>query len=103
MATPYGRPRRLAIEACSGTADLAEELATKHELSIHLAHPGYAARMKRSPDKTDFSDAHLLADLTRNNNLPKVWLALGPIRQLRRLMRHRAQLVRRRKDVRLRI
>jgi len=59
--------------------------------------------MKRSPDKTDHSDAHLLADLTRINYLPKVWLAPEPIRQLRRLMRHRAQLVRRRKDVKLRI
>jgi transposase len=59
--------------------------------------------MKRSPDKTDWSDAQLLADLTRINYLPKVWLAPEPIRQLRRLMRHRAQLVRRRKDVKLRI
>jgi transposase len=103
VATRHGRPRRLAIEACSGAADLAEELATKRELSIDLAHPGYVARMKRSPDKTDFSDAHLLADLTRINYLPKVWLAPEPIRQLRRLMRHRAQLVRRRKDIKLRI
>jgi transposase len=59
--------------------------------------------MKRSPDKTDYNDAHLLADLTRINYLPKVWLAPESIRQLRRLMRHRAQLVRRRKDIKLRI
>jgi len=103
VATRHGKPRRLAIEACSGAADLAETLATKHDLPIDLAHPGYVARMKRSPDKTDHSDAHLLADLTRINYLPKVWLAPEPIRQLRRLMRHRAQLVRRRKDVKLRI
>jgi transposase len=103
VATRYGKPRRLAIEACSGAADLAEALATRHDLAIDLAHPGYVARMKRSPDKTDHGDAHLLADLTRINYLPKVWLAPESIRQLRRLMRHRAQLVRRRKDIKLRI
>jgi hypothetical protein len=84
VASRYGKPRRLAIEACSGAADLAETLATKHALPIDLAHPGYVARMKRSPDKTDYNDAHLLADLTRINYLPKVWLAPEPIRQLRR-------------------
>jgi len=103
VATRYGRPRRIAIEACCGAADLAEELVTERGLSVDLAHPGYAARMKRSPDKTDLGDAHLLADLTRINYLPKVWLAPESIRRLRRLMRHRAQLVRRRKDVKLRI
>ncbi|MCH8046060.1 MAG: hypothetical protein IID44_20290 [Planctomycetes bacterium] len=45
--------------------------------------------MKRSPDKSDLSDAHLLADLTRVNYLPKVWLVPQAIRVLRRLMRHR--------------
>ena len=103
VATRYGQPRRVAIEACCGAADLAEELASERGLSIDLAHPGYVARMKRSPDKTDLGDAHLLADLTRINYLPKVWLAPESIRRLRRLMRHRAQLVRRRKDVKLRI
>jgi transposase len=70
---------------------------------VELAHPGYVARLKRSPDKTDLSDAHLLADLARVNYLPVVWLAPESTRQLRRLVRHRAQLVRRRKDVKLRI
>ena len=103
VATRYGRPRRIAIEACCGAADLAEELVTERGLPVDLAHPGYVARMKRSPDKTDLGDAHLLADLTRINYLPKVWLAPESTRRLRRLMRHRAQLVRRRKDVKLRI
>ena len=103
VATRHGRPRRVAIEACCGAADLAEELASRRGLTVELAHPGYVARMKRSPDKTDLGDAHLLADLTRINYLPKVWLAPESIRQLRRLMRHRAQLVCRRKDVKLRI
>jgi transposase len=102
-AAQYGKPRRVAIEACCGAADLADELAAEYGLLVQMAHPGYVNRMKRSPDKTDWGDAQLLADLTRINYLPKVWLAPEAIRQLRRLMRHRAQLVRRRKDVKLRI
>lgn len=103
VATRFGHPVRMAIEACCGAADMAEELASRQELPIQLAHPGYVARLKRSPDKTDLSDAHLLADLARVNYLPKVWLAPEATRQLRRLVRHRAQLVRRRVDVKLRI
>lgn len=102
-AQRYGEPRRIAIEACCGAADLAEELATVHGLPVQLAHPGYVNRMKRSPDKHDFGDAQLLADLVRVNYLPSVWLAPRATRELRRLVRHRAELVRRRKDVKLRI
>ncbi len=103
IAVRYGRPRRMAIEACCGAADLAEELTTQRNLPVQLAHPGYVNRIKRSPDKTDFGDARLLADLTRVNYLPSVWLAPRSIRELRRLVRHRVQLVRRRKDVKLRV
>lgn len=103
FSTRYGSPRRIAIEACCGAADLAEELVTRRGLPVQLAHPGYVNRMKRSPDKTDLGDAQLLADLARVNYLPRVWLAPKWIRQLRRLVRHRAQLVRRRTDVKLRI
>jgi transposase len=99
----HGEPRRIAIEACCGAADLAEELAIGHGLPVQLAHPGYVNRMKRSPDKTDLGDAQLLADLVRVNYLPKVWLAPQAIRELRRLVRHRAQLVRQRTDAKLRI
>ena len=99
----FGIPRRMAIEACCGAADLAEELVTQRGLPVQLAHPGYVNRMKRSPDKTDLGDAQLLADLVRVNYLPSVWLAPRATRELRRLVRHRAQLVRRRRDVKLRI
>lgn len=103
FATRHGQPRRMAIEACCGAAELAERLSVERGLPVALAHPGYVNRMKRSPDKTDLGDAQLLADLTRVNYLPAVWLAPRNIRELRRLMRHRCQLVRRRKDVKLRI
>ena len=54
----HGRPVRIAIEACCGAADMAEELIVERKLPVELAHPGYVARLKRSPDKTDFADAH---------------------------------------------
>lgn len=103
MVVRHGRPVRVAAEACCGAANLAQELADRFQWPTELAHPGYVARMKGSPDKSDFSDAHLLADLVRVNYLPKVWLAPESIRQLRRLVRHRQQLVARRRDLKLRI
>jgi transposase len=102
-ATRHGRPERMAIEACCGAADLAERLSVDAGLPIQLAHPGYVNRLKRSPDKTDLADAQLLADLVRVNYLPAVWLAPRNVRELRRLVRHRLQLVRRRKDLKLRL
>jgi transposase len=53
-----------AIESCCGAADLADELIA-HGWMVNLAHPGYVARMKQSPDKTDYGDARMLADLTK--------------------------------------
>lgn len=102
-ATRHGTPKRIAIEACCGAANLAEELATNRNLPMQLAHPGYVNRMKRSPDKSDLSDAQLLADLVRVDYLPRVWLAPQEIRELRRLVRHRANLVAGRKDTKLRL
>ena len=73
-------------------ADFAEELV-QDGWHVDLAHPGYVSRMKRNPDKTDFSDARMLADLTRVGYLPRVWLAPHAVRELRRLVRYRQQLV----------
>ena len=71
----HGADVRAAIEACCGAADLAEELVSEEGWSVDLAHPGYVARIKQSPDKSDFSDARLVADLARVGYLPRVWLA----------------------------
>src|SRR5690606_25974144 len=70
----FGVVVRAGIEACTGSADLAEELV-QHGWSVDLAHPGYVARMKQNPDKTDYGDARMLADLERVGYLPRVWLA----------------------------
>lgn len=102
-AVPRGVRVEAALEACCGAADLADELVEQAGWSVSLAHPGFVARMKQNPDKTDFSDARLLADLTRVGYLPKVWLAPAELRELRRLVRFRQQKVDERRNVKLRI
>jgi transposase len=92
-----------AIESCCGAAGLADELIGHAQWSVNLAHPGYVARMKQSPDKTDFSDARMLADLQRVGYLPKVWLAPEEVRELRRLVHYRQSLARERRNLKLRI
>jgi transposase len=103
LADRHGTVRRAGIEACCGAADLADELIAKAGWPVDLAHPGYVRRMKRSPDKHDHGDAHVLADLQRVGYLPKVWLAPACVRELRRLVRFRQQLADRKRDVKLRI
>lgn len=102
VAEAWGPVQAAALEACCGAADLAEELVAGG-WSVSLAHPGFVARMKQNPDKTDYADARLLADLLRVGYLPKVWLAPERLRCLRRLVRHRQQLVDQRRDIKLRI
>jgi transposase len=82
-----------ATESCCGAADLADELIAAG-WQVNLAHPGYVARMKQSPDKTDFIDA---------GYLPRVWLAPEEVRELRRLVHYRQSLTRERKNLKLQI
>lgn len=102
VAERYGVVQAAALEACCGAANLAQELVEKG-WSVSLAHAGFVARMKQNPDKTDYGDARLLADLLRVGYLPKVWLAPERLRRLRRLVRYRGQLVNQRRDAKLRI
>ena len=92
-----------ALESSTGASDLADELVHQAGWSVDQAHPGYVSRIKQSPDKTDFSDAQLLADLERVGYLPRVWHPPVFIRELRRLVRYRQQLVARRRATKLRI
>lgn len=103
LARRFGRSIRASIEACTGTANLADELLHHAGWSIDLAHPGYVQRMKQSPDKTDFTDARMLADLVRVGYLPRVWLAPEAVRELRRLVRRRQDLVNRRRVLKLQV
>jgi transposase len=99
----HGTVVHAAIESCTGAADLADELVQRQGWSVDLAHPGFVARMKQNPDKTDYTDARLLADLERVGYLPRVWLAPQEVRELRRLVRYRHQLVDERRRIKLRI
>lgn len=102
-ANRLGSVQGVAIECCCGAANLAKELADQAGWNVSLAHPGFVARMKQNPDKTDFTDARVLADLHRVGYLPKVWLAPHEIRELRRIVRYRQELVNERRNVKLRI
>jgi transposase len=99
---PKGVQVVAAIESCCGAAAFAEKLIEQPGWSVHLAHAGYVSRMKQSPDKSDFTDARLLADLVRVGYLPKVWLAPIQTRELRRMVRLRQQIVNYRKKEKLR-
>lgn len=93
----------VAIEACCGAAKLADELIGRYGWPTQLAHPGYVRRMKQNPDKTDYSDARILADLQRVGYLPPVWLVPSAIRELRRVTRGRQALVEEARRVKLRV
>jgi len=83
LAERFGPVRSAAIEACCGAADLADELVERGGWTVHMAHPGFVARMKQNPDKTDYSDAQVVADLERVGYLPRVWIAPKALRELR--------------------
>ena len=93
----------VAVEACSGAAYLADEMVDRYGLTVFLAHAGYVSKLKQSPDKSDYSDARLLADLLRVGYLPRVWHAPQWIRELRTLIRYRQSLVRQRRAAKQRI
>lgn len=103
LVSQYGSFALCAVEACCGAADFAHRLRTSTGWDVRLAHPGYARRLKQSPDKSDHDDAQLLADLVRVKYLPEVWLAPTHTRELRRLVRYRQQLKRSRVEIKLRI
>ena len=98
-----GIVQRAAIEACSGSADLAEELIANAGWHIELGHAAYVAKLKGSPDKSDFSDARLIADLTRVGYLPQTWLPPAYLRDLRQLVGYRQQWVDQRRALKLRV
>lgn len=91
------------IEACTGAADLADELRANAGWPMQLAMPGIVKKMKLNPDKTDRQDADVLCDLGRINYVPRVWLAPKGVRELRLVTRYRQQLVNQRRAAKLRM
>lgn len=102
-AAPTGRPIAAAIEAGTGAADLGDQLTDLAGWDVSLAHAQYVAKLKQSPDKSDFSDARLLGDLTRVGYLPRTWRPPQRTRELRRVSRHRHELADQRRHTKLRI
>src|SRR5262249_39975306 len=102
-AGKFGVVAAAAIEAWPGPADLADEWVPQFGWSTSMAHPGYVARMKQTPEKSDSTDSRMLADLVRVGYLPRVWIPPQETRELRRLVRYRQQLVNERRAVKLRI
>lgn len=103
LIQPLGVVRRVGIEACCGAADLGEQLVQRLGWNVSLGHPAYIAKIKSSPDKSDYSDSRLIADLTRVGYLPRVWLAPADIRELRQLVNHRQRLVDRGRALKLQV
>jgi transposase len=99
----FGSVIRAGIECGTGAANLAEELSSRFQWSIDMAHSGIVNHMKQNPDKTDFQDARLVADLVRVGYLPRVWLPPERIRELRRLVRYREELVAQRRQAKQRL
>ncbi len=88
-----GEAPEVVLEATWGwywAADVIAEAGCR----VHLAHPlaikGYQNRRVKNDDR----DATLLADLLRMGSLPEGWIAPGPLRELRELVRYRHKLSR---------
>ena len=56
----------------------------------HLAHPLGIAGYENRRVKNDLRDATLLADLLRLGRLPGAWVAPREVRELREMVRYRA-------------
>src|SRR6516164_9459136 len=97
---PPGTPA--AFEAAFGWGWLVE-LLEDYGFDPHLVHPLQCKAIASARLKNDKVDAAILAQLLRADLLPEAWIAPPPVRQLRALLRHRAQLVRLRTLLRNRI
>jgi len=94
---PSGTPA--AFEAAFGWRWLVK-LLEGYGFAPHLVHPLQCKAIASARLKNDKVDAAILAQLLRADLLPEAWIAPPAVRQLRALLRHRAQLVRLRKRVR---
>jgi transposase len=97
---PAGTPA--AFEAAFGWGWLVE-LLEDYGFAPHLVHPLQCKAIASARLKNDKAGAAILAQLLRADLLPEAWIAPPAVRQLRALLRHRAQLVRLRTLLRNRI
>lgn len=88
-----GPSPEVVLEATWGwywAADVLQEMGC----GVHLAHPLGVKGYQNRRVKNDERDASLLADLLRLGSLPEGWIAPGPLRELRELVRYRHKLSR---------
>jgi transposase len=97
---PAGTPA--AYEAAFGWGWLLETLEG-YGFEPHMVHPLQCKAIASARLKNDKVDAATLAQLLRADLLPEAWIAPPQVRQLRAMLRHRAQLVRLRTLLRNRI
>lgn len=81
-----------ALEATPFSGWIHDALAPYAE-DLAVAHPAALDAIARAKKKSDRIDAAKLADLSRANLLPRVWMPPAELRQLRRLLRFRRRLV----------
>jgi transposase len=97
---PAGTPA--AYEAAFGWGWLLE-LLEGYGFEPHMVHPLQCKAIASARLKNDKVDAATLAQLLRADLLPEAWIAPPQVRQLRAMLRHRAQLVRLRTLLRNRV
>jgi len=85
----------VAVEALGSWYWIVEEIE-QAGLRPMLVHPRKAKLMMGMINKTDKLDVHGLNRLQRNGTLPTVWIAPGPLRDLRELTRTRMVLAQQR-------
>ena len=61
VVVPLSNNVSVAIEASTGAANFTEKLIDQYHWTVELAHPGYVARLKQTPDMSDGTVAKLLA------------------------------------------
>jgi transposase len=97
-----GKAPEVVLEATYGwywATDTLAELGAR----VHLAHPLGAKMFSYRRVKNDERDAADLADLLRMGRLPEAWIAPPATRELRELVRHRANLVALRSSVKCQV
>jgi transposase len=102
FAATLGPDDAVALEASTNTWALVDQLRS-HAGSVVVSNPLRTKAIAAAKRKTDDIDAATLAELLAADYLPPVWQPDEATRRLRRLVAHRAGLVRDRTAVRNRV
>ena len=97
------RPELIVIEPCTATgwvSDLCRSVGVRL-LVANTNHPAW--RWRNRSEKSDRSDARMLAQLAAMNQLESVHVPEARVREWRGLISHRAQVVRERVSIQNRI